>query len=195
MEVALRSSRTRTTVPSRISRAIGSLANAWAFHAPQSPFTLRYIRLTVPLPTPANRARSAWRNGAYWRRYKWPRSARWEASVRRSPQSSAVPFRRFAVPGVQPSARHVNLSLPEGPISVPGYRAEGAAIPAAALPRVPPPPVVAWETASGSPRIVFRGVDSRRRSNADDSRLSPRRPRHPRFPPTQRWDPKSKSVI
>jgi hypothetical protein len=133
MEVALRSSRTRTTVPSRISRAIGSSANAWAFHAPQSPFTLRYIRLTVPLPTPANRTRSAWRNGAYWRRYRWPRSARWEASVRRSPQSLAVPFRRFAVPGVQPSARHVNLSVPEGPISVPGYRAEGAAIPAAAL--------------------------------------------------------------
>jgi hypothetical protein len=51
MEVALRSSRTRTAVPSRISRTIGSSANERAFHASQSLFTLRQTRLTVSLPT------------------------------------------------------------------------------------------------------------------------------------------------
>src|SRR5271170_6531011 len=51
IEVALRSSRTRTTVPSRISRTIGSLASEREFHASQSPFTLRHTRLTVSLPT------------------------------------------------------------------------------------------------------------------------------------------------
>src|SRR5215831_10455859 len=47
----LRSSRTRTTVPSRISRTIGSSASEREFHASQSPFTLRHTRLTVSLPT------------------------------------------------------------------------------------------------------------------------------------------------
>src|SRR5204862_653021 len=60
MEVALRSSRTRTTVPSRISRTIGSSASERAFHASQSLFTLRQTRLTVSLPTaPPNRQASA----------------------------------------------------------------------------------------------------------------------------------------
>src|SRR5271156_5500394 len=60
IEVALRSSRTRTTVPSRISRTIGSLASEREFHASQSPFTLRHTRLTVSLPTsPPNTLRSA----------------------------------------------------------------------------------------------------------------------------------------
>ena len=58
--VALRSSRTRTTVPSRISRTIGSSASARAFQASQSLFTLRQTRLTVSLPTaPADGAASA----------------------------------------------------------------------------------------------------------------------------------------
>jgi hypothetical protein len=51
MAVALRSSRTRTTVPSRINRAIGSSASEGAFHASQSLFTLRHTRLTMSLPT------------------------------------------------------------------------------------------------------------------------------------------------
>src|SRR5215207_5251482 len=60
MEVALRSSRTRTTVPSRINRTIGSSASERAFQASQSVFTLRQVRLTVSLPTvPPNKAPSA----------------------------------------------------------------------------------------------------------------------------------------
>src|SRR5258707_12219863 len=59
MEVALRSSRTRTTVPSRISRTIGSSASEREFQASQSPFTLRQTRLTVSLPTsPPNTLRT-----------------------------------------------------------------------------------------------------------------------------------------
>jgi hypothetical protein len=49
--VALRSSRTRITVPSRMSHTIGSSANERASHASQSLFTLRHTRLTVSLPT------------------------------------------------------------------------------------------------------------------------------------------------
>ena len=41
MTTTLRSSRTRTTVPSRMSRTIGSSASERAFQASQSPFTLR----------------------------------------------------------------------------------------------------------------------------------------------------------
>ena len=40
------SSRTRATVPSRISRMIGSSASERAFQASQSPFVLRQTRLT-----------------------------------------------------------------------------------------------------------------------------------------------------
>ena len=47
IEVALRSSRTRTTVPSRISRTIGPSASERPFQASQSPLTLRQVRLTV----------------------------------------------------------------------------------------------------------------------------------------------------
>src|SRR5215471_14064658 len=59
--VAFRSSRTRTTVPSRIRRMIGSSANERAFQASQSPFTFRHTWLTVSLltapPKTAERAR------------------------------------------------------------------------------------------------------------------------------------------
>jgi len=58
--VAFRSSRTRTTVPSRIRRMIGSSANERAFQASQSPFTFRHTRLTVSLLTaPPKTAESA----------------------------------------------------------------------------------------------------------------------------------------
>ena len=58
IEVALLSSRTRATVPSRISRTIGSSASERAFQASQSPFlVLRQTRLTTSLPTgPASTA-------------------------------------------------------------------------------------------------------------------------------------------
>src|ERR1700719_1818452 len=60
MDVAFRSSRTRTTVPSRINRTIGSSASERPFQASQSPFTLRQPRLTVSFPTaPPNKAASA----------------------------------------------------------------------------------------------------------------------------------------
>jgi hypothetical protein len=51
MLVALRSSLTRTTVPSRISRTIGSAERSRACQASQSLFSLRQVRLTTSLPT------------------------------------------------------------------------------------------------------------------------------------------------
>ena len=60
IDVARLSSRTRTTVPSRISRTIGSSTSDRTLQASQSPFTLRQVRLTTSLPTgPANTAASA----------------------------------------------------------------------------------------------------------------------------------------
>jgi hypothetical protein len=63
--VALWSSRTSTTVPSRISRTTGSSASERAFQASRSAFTLRQTRLTVSLLTaPPNSAFKARRTGA-----------------------------------------------------------------------------------------------------------------------------------
>jgi hypothetical protein len=60
MEVALRSSRTRTTVPSRISRTMSSPARSRRVQASQSVRSLRQVRLTTSLPTaPANRLPNA----------------------------------------------------------------------------------------------------------------------------------------
>ena len=60
IEVAFRSSRTRTTVPSRIKRMIGSSASEREFQASQSAFTFRHTRLTVSLLiAPPNTAESA----------------------------------------------------------------------------------------------------------------------------------------
>src|SRR6516225_920593 len=60
IDVAFRSSRTRTTVPSRINRTIGSSASERAFQASQSLRTFRHTRLTTSLPSPsANSALSA----------------------------------------------------------------------------------------------------------------------------------------
>src|SRR6202035_4413787 len=53
IDVAFRSSRTRTTVPSRISRTIGSSASGRVFQASQSLFTFRQTRLTTSLPIPS----------------------------------------------------------------------------------------------------------------------------------------------
>ena len=67
--MALRSSLTRTTVPSRTRRTTSSPAQALSlretprsrlFHASQSVRSLRQVRLTTSLPTaPPNRAASA----------------------------------------------------------------------------------------------------------------------------------------
>src|SRR5260370_27199492 len=62
IDVAFLSSRTRTTVPSRIKRTIGSSASERLFHTSQSPCTFRHTPLTVSLPTaPPNSAASALR--------------------------------------------------------------------------------------------------------------------------------------
>src|SRR3984893_8822004 len=59
IDVAFLSSRTRTTVPSRMSLMIGSSFKERAFQLSQSPFTLRQTRLTVSFPTaPPNKAAS-----------------------------------------------------------------------------------------------------------------------------------------
>jgi len=59
IEVAFLSSRTRATVPSRMSRTIGSPPSGRAFQASQSPLALRQTLLTMSLPTaPPNRADS-----------------------------------------------------------------------------------------------------------------------------------------
>src|SRR3954451_23137961 len=58
--VALRSRRTRTTVPSRMRRMIGSADRSRRVQASQSLFTLRHTRLTTSLPTaPPKSAASA----------------------------------------------------------------------------------------------------------------------------------------
>jgi len=60
IDVAFLSNRTRTTVPSRINRMIGSSASERAFHETQPLLTLRQARLTVSLPTaPPNTEASA----------------------------------------------------------------------------------------------------------------------------------------
>jgi hypothetical protein len=58
--LALRSSRARTTVPSRISRTTSSPARGRFDHASQSVFTFRHTRLTVSFEiAPLNSAASA----------------------------------------------------------------------------------------------------------------------------------------
>lgn len=57
--MAFLSSRTRTTVPSRMSRRIGSSVSERAFQASQSPLTLRHVRLTASLlMAPLKRSRA-----------------------------------------------------------------------------------------------------------------------------------------
>jgi len=65
--VALRSSRTRTAVTSRIGLTIGSSASERVFRRSQSVFTLRQVRLTVSLFTaPPNSAVNAGEPAACW---------------------------------------------------------------------------------------------------------------------------------
>ena len=60
IDVALRSSRTLTTVPSRTSLTTSSSASERRHHASQSVCTFRHVRLTTSLPTaPLNSAPSA----------------------------------------------------------------------------------------------------------------------------------------
>ena len=126
--VAFLSRRTRTTVPSRISRTIGSSFSGRAFQASQSVCTLRHTRLTVSLPTaPPNSAASARRT----RRVLVPEQ------IRRSdqrigclgpaligPQRLALPFRGGAIRTLQTRTRHRDVGLAERP----GQRPRPAAI-------------------------------------------------------------------
>jgi len=119
--VALRSSRVRTTVPSRINRTIGSSASERAFHASQSLFTLRQVRLTGSLPTPppnnAVRARRT-RRVLVSARYTLAISAS-AASVRRWYARNAWLFHSVVLPaGVFIRARGTSISIgPKVPVS------------------------------------------------------------------------------
>ena len=123
MEVALRSSRTRTTVPSRMSRTIGSSASERAFQRPSrsspcarpgSPCPCRPRRRTAP-PSPGA-------PGGYW-----CRPGRCRRSARRQPAYGAD---RPAVPnsstpsscpwGRQPGSGDFNLNPAKGPQQRPG---------------------------------------------------------------------------
>ena len=60
MEAALRSRRTRTTVPSRTSLTMSSPVRSRRHQASQSTLTFRQVRLTMSFPTaPRNSAPSA----------------------------------------------------------------------------------------------------------------------------------------
>src|SRR5271168_2152304 len=147
IEVALRSSRTRTTVPSRISRTIGSSASEREFHASQSPFTLRHTRLTVSLPTsPPNTLRSARRTPARIGAGKIHTGDQRIGSPRAAliiPQHLALPFRRLAAGSVQPGARHRDLGFPErarqraNPAAMPMARNNCCRIPTFRMPGEP----------------------------------------------------------
>src|SRR5215469_7278060 len=127
IDVAFRSSRTRTTVPSRINRTIGSSASERAFQASQSFFTLRHTRLTVSLPTaPANRVLSARRTLARQVAAGDQRVGGQRAALIGT-QRLALPLGGLAVGCVEPRARHRNRNRPEAA----GQRARPAAVPMA----------------------------------------------------------------
>src|SRR6516164_7234552 len=150
IEVALRSTRACTTVPSRIRRVIGSSASERAFQASQSAFTFRHTRLTVSLLiAPPNTAASARRT----RRPPTQPHSRIvvERPIRRidgaavgagkigagdqrigplgsplvSPQCRAFPLGCLALRSVKPGARHRDLYPAKGP----DQRARSVAMP------------------------------------------------------------------
>ena len=114
--VAWWSSPTRTTVPSRMSRTIGSSASERAFQASQSPFTLRQVRLTMSLPmAPLNSAVNALdapRIDAGEIRARDQRLGRKRAALVGA-QRPGLPFRRAAVRLNEPRPRHGDRGLPE----------------------------------------------------------------------------------
>ena len=104
--MAFSSSRMRTTVPSRMSRIIGSSVSERAFQPFQSPFTFRQIRLTPSLPTsPAKAALSARRT----RRVLVP--ARLAPAIKAS--ADLVRLWRLAILAHNAGARHGDLGLAE----------------------------------------------------------------------------------
>jgi hypothetical protein len=118
IEVAFRSSRTRTTVPSRIKRMIGSSASEREFQASQSAFTFRHTRLTVSTDCTAKHGR---KRPAHPTRIG---SGKIGACNQRigllgsplvSPQRLALPFACLARRGVEPGPRHRDLHPAEGP--------------------------------------------------------------------------------
>ncbi len=120
--VAFLSSRTRTTVPSRIHRTIGSSARERAFHASQSPFTLRQVRLTTSV------AHGVFEN----RRKRQAHPARVGprqvgasdqcvgglGAALIGPQRLALPLARLAVLANDPGARHGDLGFSKRAVSV-----------------------------------------------------------------------------
>src|ERR1700730_15129927 len=119
IEVALRSSLTRTTVPSRIKRTIGSSASERAFQASQSAFTFRHTRLTVIFADCTAKhcgQRPAHPTGVG--------AGKIGAGNQRigllgaplvSPQRRALPFRGLALRGVEPRPRPRELPPAKGP--------------------------------------------------------------------------------
>ena len=109
IEVALLSSRTRATVPSRISRTIGSSASERAFQASQSPFVLRQTRLATPC-RPARQTPRSTRvaRGGCWSLRDKPRrsSRRGPGAAPAGAQRTLRHWRRLAVLAGRPSARH-----------------------------------------------------------------------------------------
>ena len=138
MAVALRSSRTRTTVPSRISRTMSSPAEVAP--APGLPVRLHLAPgaadHVLAHRAPEQRAQrapdparvGAGQVGAGDQRLHLPR----HPGV--AGQHGAAPFPRGAVPGVQPGPRHGDLHRPEGagqpplPMAVPMARDAAALI-------------------------------------------------------------------
>ncbi len=115
--MALRSSRTRTTVPSRMSRTIGSAASERALQKSQSLLILRQTRLTMSLLTaPRNRRCQSAPHPA---RIGAPQVGAGDQRVG-SERAALISSQRLAVPlgsppfgSLQPSARHGDLSLAE----------------------------------------------------------------------------------
>lgn len=117
MEVAFRSSRTRTTMPLRMRRTIGSPASERALQVYPSPFTFRQTPLTVSLPiVPPNKAEE---RSAHLARVGAGQVADDNQSVggQRAeligPHRLALPFRRPALGGVQWGAGHRDFDRPE----------------------------------------------------------------------------------
>src|SRR5258706_10565158 len=130
MDVALRSSRTRTTVPSRINRTIGSSARAAIPRVPVAlhlaPDPAHDILADRSTKQRAQCAAHTARIGACQISARDQRVGSQRAALI-SAQGLALPFRRLAVGGVQASTRHGDLGLAEGP----HQRADPAAMPMA----------------------------------------------------------------
>jgi hypothetical protein len=121
IEVALRSSRTRTTVPSRIKRTIGSPASERVFQASShsSPCATSAHRVLADRPADQGRQRAAHppRIGAGEIRTR-DQCVGGECASLIGSQRLALPFRRLAVRSGHPGARHRDLDFALAIISI-----------------------------------------------------------------------------